>query len=97
MTTHDLNLPPVADIMVMAAVCRATIFVILNPGPTVISNQLKRLLSWVMPRLNRLHRSHPAIDLRLQVVDKDVDLEHENVSLGIRRGRGNWRLRIRPC
>jgi DNA-binding transcriptional LysR family regulator len=45
---------------------------------------------WVMPRLNRLHRSHPVIDLRLQVVDKDVDLEHENVSLGIRRGRGNW-------
>jgi DNA-binding transcriptional LysR family regulator len=45
---------------------------------------------WVMPRLTRLHRTHPAIDLRLQVVDKDVDLEHENVSLGIRRGRGNW-------
>jgi DNA-binding transcriptional LysR family regulator len=43
-----------------------------------------------MPRLSRLHRSHPGIDLRLQVVDKDVDLEHENVSLGIRRGRGNW-------
>jgi DNA-binding transcriptional LysR family regulator len=45
---------------------------------------------WVMPRLTRLHRSHPGIDLRLQVVDKDVDLEHENVSLGIRRGRGAW-------
>jgi DNA-binding transcriptional LysR family regulator len=45
---------------------------------------------WVMPRLSRLHRSHPAIDLRLQVVDKDVDLEHLNVSLGIRRGRGDW-------
>jgi DNA-binding transcriptional LysR family regulator len=45
---------------------------------------------WVMPRMTKLHRSHPAIDLRLQVVDKDVDLEHENVSLGIRRGRGGW-------
>ncbi len=45
---------------------------------------------WVMPRMTRLHRSHPNIDLRLQVVDKDVDLEHENVSLGIRRGRGGW-------
>lgn len=45
---------------------------------------------WVMPRLTNLHRSHPNIDLRLQVVDKDVDLEHENVSLGIRRGRGGW-------
>ena len=45
---------------------------------------------WVMPRMTRLHRSHPNVDLRLQVVDKDVDLEHENVSLGIRRGRGGW-------
>jgi DNA-binding transcriptional LysR family regulator len=45
---------------------------------------------WVMPRLTRLHRTDPAIDLRLQVVDKDSDLEYENVSLGIRRGRGNW-------
>ncbi len=45
---------------------------------------------WVMPRLMRLHRTHPAIDLRLQVVDKDVDLEHQNVSLGLRRGRGGW-------
>ncbi len=45
---------------------------------------------WVMPRMTRLHRSHPNIDLRLQVVDKDVDLEYENVSLGIRRGRGGW-------
>ena len=45
---------------------------------------------WVMPRLGRLHRSNPTIDLRLQVVDKDSDLEYENVSLGIRRGRGGW-------
>ena len=45
---------------------------------------------WVMPRMTRLHRTHPNIDLRLQVVDKDVDLEYENVSLGIRRGRGGW-------
>ena len=45
---------------------------------------------WVMPRMTRLHRSQPNVDLRLQVVDKDVDLEYENVSLGIRRGRGGW-------
>ena len=45
---------------------------------------------WVMPRLSRLHSHYPGIDLRLQVVDKDSDLENENVSLGIRRGRGHW-------
>jgi len=45
---------------------------------------------WVMPRLTRLHSALPGIDLRLQVVDRDLDLEHEKVSLGIRRGRGDW-------
>ena len=45
---------------------------------------------WVMPRMTRLHRSQPNVDLRLQVVDRDVDLEYQNVSLGIRRGRGGW-------
>ena len=45
---------------------------------------------WVMPRLSRFHQTYPGIDLRLQVVDKDIDLENQNVSLGIRRGRGNW-------
>ena len=45
---------------------------------------------WVIPRLSALHSSYPAIDLRLQVVDKDSDLENENVSLGIRRGKGHW-------
>lgn len=46
---------------------------------------------WIMPRLSRLHNDHPTIDLRLQVVDKDSDLENENVSLGIRRGKGGWK------
>ena len=45
---------------------------------------------WVIPRLPSLHQLFPAIDLRLQVVDKDSDLENENVSLGIRRGKGHW-------
>jgi DNA-binding transcriptional LysR family regulator len=45
---------------------------------------------WVIPRLSELHNKHPTIDLRLQVVDKDSDLEDENVSLGIRRGKGDW-------
>lgn len=45
---------------------------------------------WVIPRLSELHNSYPTIDLRLQVVDKDSDLENENVSLGIRRGKGRW-------
>ena len=62
------------------------------PTPDLVTLSISTAFAnyWVMPRMTRLHQSHPGIDLRLQVVDKDLDLEHENVSLGIRRGRGNW-------
>jgi len=62
------------------------------PAPDLVTLSISTAFAnyWVMPRLARLHRSHPGIDLRLQVVDRDLDLEHENVSLGLRRGRGNW-------
>ncbi|MCP4333010.1 MAG: LysR family transcriptional regulator [Gammaproteobacteria bacterium] len=62
------------------------------PSPALVTLSISTAFAnyWVMPRLTRLHQSHPGIDLRLQVVDRDLDLEHEKVSLGIRRGRGNW-------
>ena len=46
---------------------------------------------WMVPRLADLHALHPGIDLRLQTTDKDLDLAEEGVSLGIRRGDGQWR------
>lgn len=60
--------------------------------PTLVTLSVSTAFAnyWMMPRLSRLHSTHPSIDLRLQVVDKDSDLEDENVSLGIRRGKGNW-------
>lgn len=63
-----------------------------EPSPELVTLSISTAFAnhWIMPRLTRLHSSHPGIDLRLQVVDKDLDLEHENVSLGLRRGRGNW-------
>jgi len=45
---------------------------------------------WMMPRLQDLHRQHPTIDLRLQISDREPDLDFENISLGIRLGHGNW-------
>ena len=45
---------------------------------------------WMMPRLSAFHTIHPDIDLRLQTSDRDVDLNVENISLGIRVGNGNW-------
>jgi DNA-binding transcriptional LysR family regulator len=52
---------------------------------------------WILSRLSRLHRDHPGIDLRLQVVDKESDLEHEDVSLSIRRGTGGWKGYASSC
>jgi DNA-binding transcriptional LysR family regulator len=60
------------------------------PGLVTLSISTAYANYWVMPRMTRLHQALPGIDLRLQVVDRDLDLENENVSLGIRRGRGNW-------
>jgi DNA-binding transcriptional LysR family regulator len=40
--------------------------------------------------LARFHAALPHIDLRLQTVDKDVDLAREAMTLGVRRGDGNW-------
>lgn len=45
---------------------------------------------WMMPRLQDLHEKHPSIDLRLQISDREPDLDFENISLGIRLGNGNW-------
>lgn len=45
---------------------------------------------WMMPRLSDLHDKHPSIDLRLQISDREPDLDFENISLGIRLGNGNW-------
>ncbi len=45
---------------------------------------------WMMPRLADLHKSHPDVDLRLQISDREPDLDKENISLGIRLGDGSW-------
>jgi len=60
---------------------------------------------WMVPRLATFKAKNPDIDLRLQTTDKDIDLADETISLGIRRGFGDWvgyesyflaRERIRP-
>jgi len=45
---------------------------------------------WVLPRLVRIKQACPGIDLRIQTTERDVDLVAEGISLGIRRGRGDW-------
>ncbi len=45
---------------------------------------------WMLPRLPDWRTQYPNIDLRLQTSDRDVDLTSEGITLGIRRGRGDW-------
>lgn len=45
---------------------------------------------WMMPRLSGLHALHPDIDLRMQNSDRELDLDSEGISLGIRLGDGDW-------
>ncbi|MBI2254474.1 MAG: LysR family transcriptional regulator [Proteobacteria bacterium] len=45
---------------------------------------------WMLPRLALFRQENPGIDLRLQTTDKDIDLDAEGVSLGIRRGDGRY-------
>ncbi|MEL6999014.1 MAG: LysR substrate-binding domain-containing protein [Pseudomonadota bacterium] len=45
---------------------------------------------WMVPRLQAFHERYPGVDLRLQTTDKELDLAHEGISLGVRRGHGSW-------
>ena len=45
---------------------------------------------WMMPRLSDLHARHPGLDLRLQASDREPDIDAENISLAVRRGKGTW-------
>lgn len=45
---------------------------------------------WMMPRVHDLRQRHPDIDLRMQISDREPDLDEENISLAVRLGDGNW-------
>ena len=45
---------------------------------------------WMMPRMGQLHDLHPDIELRVQNTDRELELDIESISLGIRLGHGDW-------
>src|SRR5579859_4006004 len=45
---------------------------------------------WLMPRLGEFLRHHPAIDFRLRATSALIDLDTDEVDLGIRYGNGRW-------
>ncbi|EMU1127485.1 TPA: LysR family transcriptional regulator [Citrobacter koseri] len=48
------------------------------------------VMNWLMERLNRFSEAHENIDIRLNVTDKLMDVEHGEADLGIRCGPGDW-------
>ena len=46
---------------------------------------------WMLPRLAAFREAYPEIDLRLQTTDRDGDLAAERITLGVRRGFGDWK------
>ena len=59
-------------------------------GHVTLSSSSAFSYYWMMPRLQDLHDQHPEIDLRLQISDREPDLDAEGISLAIRLGDGNW-------
>ncbi len=45
---------------------------------------------WMVPRLAEFRARHPNVDLRLETLDKDLDIAAEATSLAVRRGSGRW-------
>lgn len=45
---------------------------------------------WMVPRLAEFRARHPKVDLRLETLDKDLDIAAEATSLAVRRGNGRW-------
>lgn len=45
---------------------------------------------WLMPRVPDLRVEHPDIDLRMLNSDRDPELAQDDISLGIRIGKGDW-------
>ena len=45
---------------------------------------------WMVPRLADFRARHPQVDLRLETLDKDLDISAEATSLAVRRGSGHW-------
>jgi len=47
--------------------------------------------NWLLPRLSDFAASHPAIDVRLDVSDRVIDLAAGEADVGIRCGLGSWK------
>lgn len=55
-----------------------------RPGPLTLSCSQSIMMYWLLPRLSRLHRKEPQIDLGFSMGAGEVDFTRDNVSVAIR-------------
>lgn len=60
------------------------------PGVLTVSVSPSFAAKWLVPRLGRFLRAHPAIDLRLGATFRHVDLAADGIDMAIRHGDGRW-------
>jgi LysR family glycine cleavage system transcriptional activator len=62
---------------------RARAVVVVTASQTLVAN-------WLVLRLDDFSSRHPQVDVRLDVADRLVDLEHGEADIGVRCGLGSW-------
>ena len=67
-----------------------SLFVQGQPDHVTIACSMAFAHYWLVPRLAGFREDNPDIELRMETSYRDSDLVREGVSLGIRRGNGNW-------
>jgi LysR family glycine cleavage system transcriptional activator len=45
---------------------------------------------WLLPRLGRLRRDHPNLQIEIRCLDRDPDLASSGIDVHVRLGNGNW-------
>ena len=55
-----------------------------QPAPLTLSCSATIMMKWLLPRLGRFKRDHPAVDLRLNLNYDDVDFIRDGISVAIR-------------
>src|SRR5260370_11309589 len=60
-------------------------------GHLTVTTTASFAMRWVVPRHGGFQRANPEIDVRISTNPGLVDFSREDIDIGIRYGRGNWR------
>src|SRR5690606_8240225 len=81
-------LPPLSDAFDMMAAATSRLRPHEESGQLKVSTLQSFATKWLIPRLTRFRELHPDIDPMISTCHRLVDMETEDVDLGIRDGEG---------